>query len=67
MPVEEFQADAERDLPPLVAARAMLEPDGRWEEFQVKLRELNRASNTAEDGSYRAPGEYLLIKGTKAG
>jgi SAM-dependent methyltransferase len=64
--VEEFLADAEVKLPPLVAARTMLEPEGKWEALHAELEKLQRANNTADDGTYRSPGEYLVIKGSKA-
>jgi SAM-dependent methyltransferase len=63
---EEFLAEFETKLPPMVAAKALLEPQGKWEPLRAKLLELYVADNAAEDGSYRSPGEYLVIKGGKA-
>ena len=64
---QEFQEKGERELPPLVAAKAMLEPQGKWEELRGELLEMMDAENVADDGSYLAPCEYLVIKGAKSG
>jgi SAM-dependent methyltransferase len=62
-----FFAEFERDLPPIVMARERLEPEGRWDALRSDLKELYDETNEADDGSFRAPQEYVLIKGTKAG
>ena len=62
---EEFLAEYERKLPPIVAARAALEPEGKWEALRADLLELYKSENLAEDGSYRSRGEYLVTKGRK--
>jgi SAM-dependent methyltransferase len=64
--VDEFMAEYERDLPPIVAARAMLEPEGKWEALRDDLLKLYHEENEADDGSYRSHGEYLVIKGRKS-
>jgi ubiquinone/menaquinone biosynthesis C-methylase UbiE len=64
---DEFFAEFERDLPPIVMAKQRLEPDGKWEPLRTDLKQLYDESNEADDGSFRAPQEYVLIKGTKAG
>jgi ubiquinone/menaquinone biosynthesis C-methylase UbiE len=64
---EEMMERSERELPPVVAARALLEPQGKWDALRNEIMELTRAENVADDGSYRAPAEYLLIRGTKTG
>src|SRR5262245_20937937 len=63
---EEMMDRTENKLPPVVAAKAMLEPE-RWQELRAKIVQLTEEENEAEDGSYRAPMEYLVIRGTKAG
>jgi SAM-dependent methyltransferase len=63
---EGFMEEYERDLPPMVAAKALLERQGKWDALRSELLELYGASNVAEDGSYRQPAEYLVIKGRKA-
>jgi ubiquinone/menaquinone biosynthesis C-methylase UbiE len=62
---DEFFAEFERDLPPVVMARKALEPEGKWEALRSDLKQLFDESNEAEDGSFRAPQEYVLIKGRK--
>jgi ubiquinone/menaquinone biosynthesis C-methylase UbiE len=64
---DEFFAEFERDLPPIVMARKSLEPEGKWEALRSDLQQLYNESNQADDGSFRAPQEYVLIKGAKAG
>ena len=48
---EEFLAEYERKLPPIVAARAALEPEGKWEALRADLLELYKSENLAEDGA----------------
>jgi SAM-dependent methyltransferase len=62
---DEFMAEYERDLPPLVAARALLEPEGKWAALREDLLRLYNEDNEADDGTYRSNGEYLVSKGTK--
>ncbi len=62
---QEFLAEYERKLPPVVAARAALEPDGKWRALRDEIEALYEAQNVADGGGYRAPGEYLVIKGRK--
>jgi hypothetical protein len=64
--VEEYFEEMERDLPPIAASRALLEPEGKYEPLKEDLLALYRDSNTADDGSWRSTNEYLLIKGQKA-
>jgi ubiquinone/menaquinone biosynthesis C-methylase UbiE len=70
----DFEADSaqayfdevQRDLPPIVMAKSVLEPQGKWDALRADLQELYEDSNESDSG-FRAPQEYLLIKGTKAG
>src|SRR3954452_18380431 len=70
----DFEADSaqayfdevQRDLPPIVMAKSVLEPQGKWDALRADLQELYQDSNESDSG-FRAPQEYLLIKGTKAG
>jgi ubiquinone/menaquinone biosynthesis C-methylase UbiE len=64
---DDFFAEFERDLPPIVMARKRLEPEGKWDALRSDLQQLYNESNEADDGSFRAPQEYVLIKGRKAG
>jgi ubiquinone/menaquinone biosynthesis C-methylase UbiE len=50
----------ERVLGPVIMAKAALEPQGSWEQLRGELVELYERANEAEDGSFRAPAEYLL-------
>jgi len=57
---ESFIAFNERNLGPSIMARAALEPQGRYEQLRAELIGLYSEANTAEDGTLRAPGEYLV-------
>jgi ubiquinone/menaquinone biosynthesis C-methylase UbiE len=50
----------QRVLGPAIMAKAVLEPQGRWEDLMGELIALYRERNEAEDGSFRAQAEYLL-------
>jgi SAM-dependent methyltransferase len=50
----------EENLGPVVVAKAILEPQGKWETAQADLIELQEETNEADDGSLRTRGEYLL-------
>ena len=63
--VEDFFAEMERDLPPIVASKALLEPEGRWEPLREDLIKLYTESNEADEG-WSSSNEYLLIKGKKS-
>jgi SAM-dependent methyltransferase len=52
---------------PTLQARIALSADGRWEQLRAELVELSVESNIAEDGSYRAPSDYLVITARKHG
>jgi len=62
---EVFFQELERDLPPIVAAKAGLGPQGKWEPLRDDLLELYRDTNESDSGDFRAAQEYLVIKGTK--
>ena len=62
---DEYFEEMERDLPPIVAARAGLEPQGKWDALRSDLLELYRESNESETG-FRSPQEYLIVKGRKS-
>lgn len=47
-------------LGPIVMAKQVLEPEGRWPEAERELRGLYQRFNQAGDGSVRADAEYLL-------
>ncbi len=51
---------SEENLGPVVIAKTILEPQGKWEAARAELVELQESSNEADDGSLRNQGEYLL-------
>jgi SAM-dependent methyltransferase len=55
----------EQNLGPIVMAKAMLEPQGKWEPVRAELSDLEQGFNEADDGSMRARAEYLLTTVTK--
>jgi SAM-dependent methyltransferase len=63
---DQFFMEYERDLPPIVMAKARLEPEGKWEPLRSDMKALYDDTNEADDGSFRAAQEYVLIKGKKA-
>lgn len=62
---DEFMEEYERDLPPVVAAKALLDPQGKWDALRTEILDLYSASNAADDGSFRQTAEYLVIEGSK--
>jgi len=56
----EFFEFFENTLGPMVMARAVLEPQGKWEAARADILELFRAANQATDGGVCTDGEYLL-------
>jgi SAM-dependent methyltransferase len=52
---------------PMIATRKMLEEQGTWDEARAALIELYERHNQADDGSLRAPAEYLLTRAIIAG
>jgi ubiquinone/menaquinone biosynthesis C-methylase UbiE len=50
----------ERVLGPTIMAKAMLEPQGKWDSLRSELVELYTKGNEAKDGTFRASAEYLL-------
>lgn len=57
---EEWMATDERDLGPIVMAKAALEPEGRWDALRSELVALYEEANEASDGTFRAEAEYLM-------
>lgn len=60
--IEEFS----EKLGPFVAARAALEPEGRWEALRDDVLALLAELNTSAGGDLRYPAEYLVVTGRKA-
>lgn len=61
---EAYLDEMERDLPPMVMARANMEPD-KWDALRSDLQTLYAEMNESES-AFSAPQEYLLIKGAKS-
>ncbi len=58
--VEAWVERDERILGPSVMAKAALEQQGRYEELRRDVVDLYGEFNEADDGSFRAPAEYLI-------
>jgi ubiquinone/menaquinone biosynthesis C-methylase UbiE len=58
--VEAWVEKDERILGPSVMAKAALEQQGRYEELRRDVVNLYGEFNEADDGSFRAPAEYLI-------
>lgn len=50
---------------PLLQARNKLSADGRWESLRNELITLSAEINSADDGGFRAPSDYLVILADK--
>jgi SAM-dependent methyltransferase len=57
---EAWQADDEQKLGPAVMAKAVLAPQGRWEDLQRDMLAMYEEFNRATDGSFRVEAEYLV-------
>ena len=51
---------------PLVKAREMLTPEGRWEDLRGELIALSAAMDEGTAGAFRVPSEYLVVSGRRA-
>jgi ubiquinone/menaquinone biosynthesis C-methylase UbiE len=58
--VEAWVERDERILGPSVMAKAALEQQGRYDELRRDVSDLYEEFNEADDGSFRAPAEYLV-------
>lgn len=63
--VEAWVERDEQILGPAVMAKAALEAQGRYEELRADMLALYSGFNTASDGSFRAPAEYLVTVARK--
>jgi SAM-dependent methyltransferase len=59
--VEDAAQSYADDFGPFLMARAVLEPQGRWDEFLEAFTDLIRRFNAADDGTARIRSDYLLI------
>lgn len=58
--IGDFVDYLERVLGPTAAAKAMLEPEGKWAAARADLEALYERFNTADDGTLAVDPEYLL-------
>ncbi len=58
--VEAWVEKDERILGPSIIAKAALEQQGRYEDLRRDVLDLYAQFNEADDGSFRAPAEYLV-------
>lgn len=56
---EDWTAFGEENLGPVTVAKAVLEPQGKWEKLRQELLELYNAANEGAGGAMRVPAEYL--------
>lgn len=63
--IDEFMDEMSSNLPPLAAAKAALEPEGKWDALDGDLRALFADVNQADDDGVRYAAEFLVAKGTK--
>lgn len=53
--------DYSSNFGPVLTARAVLEPQGRWDEYRGVFAETIARFNAADDGRARLPSDYFLI------
>jgi SAM-dependent methyltransferase len=63
--VEELVEEGETKLPPMVRARAALEPQGKWEPLRGEITALYEEFSTPRNGGVSIANEYLVAKGRK--
>jgi SAM-dependent methyltransferase len=63
--LDDYFAEMERDLPPIAASKALLEPEGKYDALKEDLLKLFDESNEAAEG-WGSSNEFLLTKGTKS-
>ena len=56
----------EETVPPVVAARKVLEPEGKWDALRADLAEMYSKFNDSGGDALTFDGEYLLSVGTKS-
>lgn len=62
--VDEWVAYNEAKLGPMLVAKAALQPQGRWDALRAEFVDYYTQFNTADDGTFVGPAEYLLCVGT---
>lgn len=64
--LEECMAENEDTVPPVVAARKALEPEGKWDALRADLEALYEEVDDSGGDALTYDGEYLLTVGTKS-
>ena len=62
--VEAFESFIFKNSGGMIAARSALKELGRWDEAHAAMRDALEKTNEADDASYRATWDFLLIVGT---
>jgi SAM-dependent methyltransferase len=62
--VDDWVSYNERTLGPMLMAKAALEPEGKWDALRSDLVDYYTEFNSADDGTFVGPAEYLLAVGT---
>lgn len=62
---EAFFVEYETKFGPVVTAKLVLEPAGRWDAFRDEMIELFESFNTSGDGDLRYSSTYLVTQGRK--
>jgi SAM-dependent methyltransferase len=62
--VDEWVAYNEQKLGPMLMAKAALEPQGKWDALRSDLVDYYTEFNSADDGTFVGPADYLLAVGT---
>lgn len=58
--IDEQMEYVEKNLGPVVLAKAALEPQGKWDEARADLKKLYADADEGSDGIYRSRAEYLM-------
>ena len=58
--IERWLDEGERTLGPMVMAKKALEAEGKWDAARADLQAVYEEANESDDGSMRAPAEYLM-------
>lgn len=65
--LEAGMTETEETVPPVVAARKVLEPEGKWDALRADLEQMYAKVNDSGGEALTYDGEYLLSVGTKSG
>jgi SAM-dependent methyltransferase len=63
---DDYMQEYEDKFGPIVMAKAMLEPEGKYDALRQDLAELSERLNTSSSGSLEYPADYLITRGRKS-